>query len=210
MQKDREVEKALDFLPLGLDATYIRALDQIDAQPRGLKSLALSCLMWVAYARRPLTTIELQHALATSELCSSAEDEELAPIDVVLGACANLLVIQRTSEAIGVAKFQIIRPIHYSVQEFLTNPPEGILEAQRVNRIGDGLHAHVQLAMTCLSYLQSHIIEGPCPHIGLLEHRIGTNPFAWYAARSFDHHIFHCGDLPSELYRQHSHPRCGR
>jgi hypothetical protein len=100
-RRDREVQKALDVLPLGLNETYIRALDQISAQPPYKRELARKTFMWVMYAQRPLTMKELQHALATDEPYNLDTD------DVILGACANLLVVDELSID------PVLRPIHY-------------------------------------------------------------------------------------------------
>ncbi len=90
-QKDHEVENALDRLPSGLDATYIRILEQINGQGDYMRRLASKTFRWVMYAQRPLTTTELQHALVTEELCQPGGDLELDDIAVIRGACANLI-----------------------------------------------------------------------------------------------------------------------
>jgi ankyrin repeat protein len=186
----------LDVLPLGLDATYIRASDQMSAQPAYTKVLALKTFVWVMYAKRALTVEELQHALATDELCSNTEALELDTVDAILGACANLLVVSEYERG------SIIRPIHYSVQEFFRNSPNGVMEGSCMNQMNDSFHVHTQLAITCLSHLQSRIVEEPSTASSLLQNHPYWNPFMWYAACSFDYHILHCGHLSDELYRQ--------
>jgi hypothetical protein len=150
------------------------------------------------HAKRPLRVVELQHALVTDELCSNTTAVELDAIDMILGACANLLVTSDYRED------GIIRPIYYSVQEFFRNPPNGVLEGSCMETLIDGFHLHTQLTITCLSHLQFRIIEGPCTSEFLLDDRLYSNSFVWYASCSFDHHILHCGHLSDELYRQTS------
>ena len=111
-RKDREVEKALQILPTGLDATYFRSLEQIEKQKEYMRRLAFKTLRWVVYAQRPLATNELRHALAAEEEMDVKTDEELDNIDVILGACSHLLVED------GSTYPPTVRPIHYSVQEF--------------------------------------------------------------------------------------------
>jgi hypothetical protein len=188
----------LEKLPQGLDATYIRMLDQIDSQPEYMRKLALKCFMWVMYAQRPLTTKELQHALATTELYKRTEDLELDDVDVILGACANLLL----EESLGDWEDKIIRPIHYSVQEFFTNPGVGTVQRRGLEMIGDSCHVHAELAITCILYLQSKTLEqGPCLEEIRLHIRMSDLPFGWYTARSFDYHVLRCGCLPESLLR---------
>ena len=73
-QRDREVEKALDVLPSGLEATYIRILEQINGQGDYMRRLASKTFRWVIYAQRPLTTTELQHAIVAEELYRHGSD----------------------------------------------------------------------------------------------------------------------------------------
>ncbi|KAJ9664592.1 hypothetical protein H2201_005104 [Coniosporium apollinis] len=135
-RKDRLIEEALHTLPRGLDATYRRIIDQIDSQEGYMKDLALKCFMWVLYSKTPLRTQELRHALAISDTCKCREDLELDDIDVILDACANLFV----------EEYHGIRPIHYSVQEFFTNPPAGVLQKSCLKQIGEPDFVHTRLA----------------------------------------------------------------
>jgi ankyrin repeat protein len=193
------VEKALHVLPLGLDATYIRALDEIDSQPSYIRTVALKTLMWTIYAERPLMTEEVKHALATDRLCNSTEDVELDTSEVILGACANLLAEHRDMWWTWTSGFRLV---HYSVQEFFRESPKAILGGRCMDKIEDKSHIHSQLAITCLSHLQCRILEGPCQESFDLKLRVDGNPFVWYAACSFDHHIMSCGNLSDQL-RQH-------
>ena len=195
-RKDREVQKALDILPLGLNETYIRALDQINAQPPYTKELARKTFMWVIYGKRPLGTKELQHALATDEPYHFAEGTKLDAVDVILGACANLLVVDELSIE------PVLRPIYYSVQEFLQKPPDSVLERCRMAKINDGSYMHTQLAITCISHLRSRVTRGPSPHASWLASDVLLKPFTWYAACSFDYHILNSSVLSHEL-QQH-------
>jgi ankyrin repeat protein len=190
------VEKALHVLPLGLDATYIRALDEIDAQPSYIRTLALKTLMLVIYAERPLSSKEVKHALATDRLCNSTEDVELDTSEVILGACANLLEKHRNGWSSD------FRPVHYSVQEFFRDSPKAILGGRCMGKIEDESHIHSQLATTCLSHLQYRVLKGPCQDFLELYERLRSHPFIWYAACSFDHHIMSCANLSDQL-RQH-------
>jgi Ankyrin repeats (3 copies) len=193
------VKRALHVLPLGLDATYIRALDEIESQPSYIRTLALKTLMWVTYAERPLLTKEVKHALATNRLCNSTEDVDLDTSGLVLGACANLLAEHGDRWWKWTSEF---RPVHYSVQELFRESPKAILGGRCMDKIEDESHIHSQLAITCLSHLQCRILEGPCQDILDLQLRVDGNPLVWYAACSFDHHIMSCGNLSDQL-QQH-------
>jgi hypothetical protein len=85
------VEAALEALPQGLPDTYVRILERIEAQTPYMRDLALNCLAWIIYARRPLSTRELQYALAVNANCTVRQDLSLDPPQVILEACGNLL-----------------------------------------------------------------------------------------------------------------------
>jgi hypothetical protein len=221
-RKDRVVKDALKKLPTGLDAIYVRSLKQINKQEPHMRTLGIKTLRWVIYAQRPLTTTELRHALAAEEALERGEDDEqdseqdaeLDEIDVILGACANLLV---EDNSVG---RNAVRPIHYSVQEFITQSTSHALlnTFQDVDQIHallntfqdvDQIHAllntfqdvdqiHASLAETCISHLESKLLGSrPCSDPDSLYHWIYKNPFVWYAACAFDYHL-KCCTSPSE------------
>ena len=162
-RKDRLVEAALDDIPKGLNTTYTRMLRQIDNQEPYMRALALRCFAWVIHAKRPLSAPELQDAVATESPCRNREDLELDEVNVILKACANLIVEED----------DIIRPIHYSVQEFFTNPGLGSLQGYSLEKIRESEFAHRILATSCLSYLQLDVLaEGPCYHGMMLLDRL--------------------------------------
>jgi ankyrin repeat domain-containing protein 50 len=190
-RKDRLVEAALDDIPKGLNTTYTRMLRQIDNQEPYMRALALKCFAWVVHAKRLLRPRALQDAIATKSPCRSQEDLELDEVDVILKACANLI-----AEENG-----FIRPIHYSVQEFFTNPGLGSLQGCCLENIREPNFAHRILATSCLSHLQLDVLaEGPCYNEFQLYHRLREYPFLWYAARFFDRHVLDLPDLPEEVF----------
>lgn len=189
-RKDRLIEEALHTLPRGLDETYTRILSQIDSQEKHMKDLAFRCFMWVLYSKTALSTEELQHAVAITDTCKRREDIELDDIDVILEACANLFVLDGN-----------IRPIHYSVQEFFTNPPAGVLQKSCLNQIGEPDFVHTRLASACLHYLQlDSLRSGPCQDEGKLYTRVvDAVPLSWYAAATFDYHLQLCENISEEV-----------
>ncbi|KAF7504496.1 hypothetical protein GJ744_002176 [Endocarpon pusillum] len=184
-RRDKEVEKALDTLPKDLDETYDRCLKQIDQQVDYNRDLAFRTLRWVVYAQRPLTVEELRHALAAEEMTNLMADSELDDLDVILSACANLL------EVTDIDRWsQIVRPIHYSVKEFITLTWNVHVQGRLLNAQHEMYQIQALLSETCISYLQSTLITAkPCENSYLLRARLEQHPFLWYAARSFDIHL---------------------
>ena len=144
-----------------------------------MRELALNCLMWAIYAKEPLETEALQGALATTRECKSEQDAEIDQVDVILEACCGLL------EESGDHLNRTIRPIHFSVQEFFTKPSQGSTNGGIWGLIANPSSAHVELSRICLVSL--HL--APSELLNLQS----EYPFAVYAARFFDHHLFECG-----------------
>jgi ankyrin repeat domain-containing protein 50 len=162
---------------------------RIDDQQDYMKELALNCFMWIFYARRPLNTQELQHALATNSACKRQTDIEVDKVEVILEACGNLLVEENNA----------IRPVHYSVQEFFMNPPGEIARRHILERIADSNSMHTELSRVCLRYIQLGALNRPCEYDFRLHFRIQDAPFACYAAQCFDYHVLHCKTLPEDI-----------
>jgi len=183
------VEAALKSLPHNLPDTYIRILERIEAQPQYMRDLALNCLTWTIYARRPLSTEELQHALAIDSKCTAQQDLQLDSPQVILEACGNLL--EETNGS--------IRPIHYTVQEFFTptvhRMPQHTIRVQLL----DSHSAHRQMGLACLAYIQIMAFGEPASNNYVLYMRIRGDPFASYACQSFDYHISNCDGTPPDI-----------
>jgi ankyrin repeat protein len=189
------VERELQSLPKGLSETYIRILQQIENQSGYMRNLALNCLAWTIHAKRPLGIEELRYALALSMKTEDTEDTErcLDEVEVILAACGNLL-----EEVDGA-----IRPIHYTVQEFLTDGTQQSLDGTIRAQLLDLNSMHTRLSLICLEYIHVSSFERPEEEVFSLRLRLIDNPFASYAYKSFDYHISRCsptsGDVMANL-----------
>ncbi|KAF5240211.1 hypothetical protein FOXYS1_15468, partial [Fusarium oxysporum] len=69
-----------------LSSAYDQAIERINTQETGLRELAIRVLSWITCAKRQLTTIELQHALATKMGNRTLDTGDMVPIeDIVAG-----------------------------------------------------------------------------------------------------------------------------
>ena len=89
----RAVRDALDVLPTEVEVTYREAMRRITAQSKDDRDLAENILVWVIYARRPLSDRELQHAMATLPWKTDIDPESLVPEILLTTVCAGLVVI---------------------------------------------------------------------------------------------------------------------
>jgi ankyrin repeat protein len=181
---------ALETLPRGLSDTYVRILERIEHQPSYMRNLALNCLAWIIYAQRPLSIEELQEALAINSTCTSIHDLQPDSPQVILEACGNLL--EEVNDA--------IRPIHYTVQEFLTTATGQELLPHAVRtQLLDSSSMHTRLSLACLAYIELASFAKPAQEGYKLHERLFYNVFAGYACQNFDYHISCCDKTPQNI-----------
>ena len=152
----------------------------------------MKCLAWMIYARRPLGTHELQYALAVSERCTDLHDLQFDSPQVILEACANLL-----EEGNGT-----IRPIHYTVQEFLTTTAQGLSQQAIRAQLLHSESVHARLSLVCLTYMHLVAFSEPAEDALDLAYRLIDNTFAGYSYQNFDYHISRCDGIPPNVMGQ--------
>ena len=85
-------------------------MERIRGQVKDQEELAKQVLSWITCAKRPLTTSELQHALAVEVGESALDEENLPQIEDMVSVCAGLVAVDKESN--------IIRLAHYTTQEY--------------------------------------------------------------------------------------------
>ena len=168
-----DIKLALKNMPHGiggLDTMYEQAMKRINDQEEGIRELAQKVLSWVTHAKRPLTTIELQHALAVKDGKVELDEDFIPEIEDLVSFCAGLVTVDEQSN--------IIRWIHYTTQEYF----ERIWTEWTP-------HAQVDVASACITYLSFDCFAtGSCPTDEDFEARLQLNPFYGYAARNWGYH----------------------
>ena len=87
------VRRALENLPKEVDVTYDEAMERIQQQNQDDKELAERVLSWIVYAFRPLSVMELQHALAVLPGTTCLDLEAIIDEDILTSVCAGLVVV---------------------------------------------------------------------------------------------------------------------
>lgn len=188
-ERDKDIEAELDKLPADLNETYERILKKIENLKPVLQILAQKSSIWVFYSVRPLCIAELVGATAVDDTCSTSDDlkQNTFSQEAILDACSNLLVVEDA----------IVRPSHFSVQEYFTKTRvkknEDIFTSIRDPRFG-----HTQISICCLNYLMLDMFWEHVDSEENLKNRVAENPLAPYAAFFFDAHILEL-DEPSHL-----------
>ncbi|KAH6643577.1 hypothetical protein C7974DRAFT_985 [Boeremia exigua] len=109
-----KVISALNNLSKGdeaLNDAYSETIVRIDGQLRQDGILAKRVLSWISYAKRPLTTAEICHALAVESDDDEFNSDNIPDTEDILSVCAGLVTVDGGS--------QVIRLVHYTAQDYL-------------------------------------------------------------------------------------------
>ncbi|KIW30853.1 uncharacterized protein PV07_02546 [Cladophialophora immunda] len=169
----KAVRNALQNLAAGSDAydqAYEDAMERIGSQLKDQKELAMQVLSWITCAKRPLTTLALQHALAVEPDEPDIDQDNLTEVHDMVSVCAGLIIVDKKSD--------IIRLVHYTTQEYF--------ERTKTRWF---MSADDTIAQTCLAYLSFQCFaSGPCLTDEELEKRLLSYPLYGYAATNWGFH----------------------
>ncbi|KAL7935390.1 hypothetical protein V8C35DRAFT_321484 [Trichoderma chlorosporum] len=153
-----------------LSEAYNRTMERIVNQQLGLRELATKVLSWIVCARRPLSALELQHALAIKPEDSALDEDNIREIDIIMSVCSGLLTVNQADGT--------VRLVHYTTQEYFERMKNVWLP-----------HAEDYLTTACITYLSFNVFDGGlCPtgiHFG---ERLRSHPLYDYAAKKWGHH----------------------
>ncbi|KIM87085.1 hypothetical protein PILCRDRAFT_64497, partial [Piloderma croceum F 1598] len=130
----KAVRDALDVLPAELDDTYREAMDRIAQQSRDDEALAKRVLMWITYAERPLSLMELRHAVSTLPGMTDIDSESLVQEQLLTSVCAGLVAVDEDGN--------IVRLIHYTAQEYFEANGSTLFQ-----------NAAADITQACLTYI---------------------------------------------------------
>ncbi|KAJ7600126.1 hypothetical protein C8J56DRAFT_767021, partial [Mycena floridula] len=90
----KALRKALEGLPEDIWRSYDNAMLRIDAQGETDSKLAYHIFYWLSCSKRPLTVLELQHAVAVSldPEMTDMEPEAIVDIETLTDVCAGLII----------------------------------------------------------------------------------------------------------------------
>ena len=144
-------------------------MKRINSQDTEDVELAKQVLSWISYAKRPLTVIELRHALAIVPEAKELDVEALMDKELLLSVCAGIVTIEHGSD--------IMRLVHYTTQEYF--------ERKRDCLFPD---AQTTIASSCLTYLAFNVFDKPCTNKKSLEDRLKEYKLSVYAAQYWGAH----------------------
>ncbi|RCI16896.1 hypothetical protein L249_2885 [Ophiocordyceps polyrhachis-furcata BCC 54312] len=175
------VRVALQTLPTGSNAyddAYRAAIQRIRDQEANQRTLATEVLTWIICAKRRLTTLELQHALATEVGHDDFRRDNISDVEDIVSACAGLVTVDKESD--------VIRLVHVTAQQYF--------DRERSTWFPDAEHL---ISTTCVAYLSFSIFEsGPCKTRDEFEKRLETYRLYRYAAIWWGVHSLASSSLP--------------
>lgn len=118
-----------------LSLAYDGVINWIESQGPGLSGLARNVLIWITHAKRPLTTMELQHALSVKPNTSALDEKNIPDLDDMVSACAGLVRVDEESQTIHLA--------HNTTREYF----EHTLRREWLS------NAESVIARTCMTYI---------------------------------------------------------
>ncbi|KAJ7591886.1 ankyrin repeat-containing domain protein, partial [Mycena floridula] len=131
------LREALMSLPKDIHNSYDETMRRIVDQGEEYSQLAHRVFLWLAFAKRALSLLELRHALAVSEGMDEMElDALIKDGEFVVSVCGGLVVIEEGEDG------SFPRLVHYTTKEYF--------ELKVTTLFPD---AQLSLAMTCLTYL---------------------------------------------------------
>jgi len=152
-------------------------MERINRQQPGFRQLAEKVLSWITCARRPLTTSELQHALAVVVGDAKLDEDNLCRTERMASVCAGLVTIDEESG--------IIRLVHYTTQEYLKRTQDKWFP-----------NAEAKIATICVTYLSFDTFEsGFCRTNDDFEKRLQSNKLYDYASLYWGHHAREASNL---------------
>jgi ankyrin repeat protein len=153
-----------------LYSAYEETMERIERQDGDSPELAKEALSWITFAKRPLTTLELQDAMAVEINKPELDKDNLPDIEDIVSVCAGLVTVDEESH--------IIRLVHYTTQEYF--------EQTAKHWFPD---AETDIAQACITYLSFNNFEqGYCRTEDEFEERLHSYRLYKYAAQNWGHH----------------------
>ncbi|KAK4216221.1 ankyrin repeat-containing domain protein [Rhypophila decipiens] len=184
----KALRAALARLPSGsqaYDHAYKDAMTRIESQVIYQVELAKGALSWITCAKRPLTTAELQHALAIETGTDEFDLESIPELEDIVSSCAGLVTVDTQSD--------IVRLVHYTTQEYFERTKDEWFP-----------ELEGELSIACVTYLSYGCFKGLyLKPEGDFYTIVEQYPLCNYASREWGHHAREANLCDSSPYLEH-------
>jgi ankyrin repeat protein len=189
----KDMQEAMDEAPQSLSDVYERSLKRIMRQPPRVRKRALTAIMWVTNAKRPILKEEMQQLLAVRpDMDDWDEDCEFERDNGLLPECGDLIQLVNDQ----------YRLIHFSLKEFLTVPPNEVESIREYWKLQ--LDQAEIMSEACLVFLNFETFkQGPKKTKNELQLLIERQPFIKYAASHWGNHLRDVDNMSASLTNLH-------
>ncbi|KAH6904886.1 ankyrin repeat-containing domain protein, partial [Coprinopsis sp. MPI-PUGE-AT-0042] len=176
----KDAHEVLEQFPTKIEDIYSATMRRIMEQPKHHADVALTVLLWVTYAERPLTVTELQHVAGVCPKTLRFDPTRVVAEGILVSTCCSLVVVDE--------KTRLVRLIHYTAHEFLKKiilqyfpDPDGFITSVCI--------AHLAACGFTKSTIESK---------EALDNALAQDPLLAYAHSSWVHHAQRChNDKPA-------------
>ena len=166
----KQLKATLEALPEDLDKTYDEVVERINGQSRDDSHLAWQVLGWVLHSARPISVVEVQHALAVEPEDTEIDEDSLIETELLTSVCAGIVTVQSEGEILGL--------VHLSTQKYLLRNSKRLFP-----------ETEKDMVQRCISYLSlEEFGSGPCDLGQAMHRRRQDYPLYSYAAQYWGVH----------------------
>ncbi|KAF3271856.1 hypothetical protein TWF128_000384 [Orbilia oligospora] len=167
----KEVLKTLPTGEEGYDHTYENTMERIKIYNSGSRNLVHQVLLWITCAKRLLTPLELQHAIAIEVGENKLDEDNLPDVKKMVSLCTGLVMVDEKSN--------VIRLTHYTTQEYFQRTWKKWFPK-----------AQIDIAKRCVTYLSYDIFKKvPSLTDDSIQTMLKSNALYIYAAQNWGHHV---------------------
>jgi ankyrin repeat protein len=138
----RDIRLSLNTLSIDLKGVFESTLARIRDLSEPRQRIAFQALLWVSHARRKLTMLELQHALAVRLGDQDLDEDGLVQSEQILEYCCSLIKLEQGGT---------VDLIHHTLEEYLRQHDHQLFH-----------HGERTILRTCLMYLNFQSLK-PIP-----------------------------------------------
>ncbi|EAU81538.2 ankyrin repeat domain-containing protein 44 [Coprinopsis cinerea okayama7 len=171
------VKTKLNEFPIGIQGVYVSSLQRIQSQDPESRELAMQILLWLTFARGPLSMQDMRYALAADPETGMFKPERMPDEASVLSVCCGL--VERHAS-------DIVRLIHYTAKDALVP----LL-------LKDHPHPHIPITKVLIQrLLSSGILQAEFTELEDLHEAWEMHPLLQYA---HDHLGSHTGECHASI-----------
>lgn len=185
----QKIMKTVKEVPKELEELYAALMADVDHDSR---PQAVKLLQWVCFSQEPLTTEQLQHALAVDAYMSHGNSAGYKSGDYYTDTLEDLeKVVANLSRGLVQIANSRAQFIHQSAQDYFLN--RGLQDLERNDHYSAAARGHFQISRSCIRYMEMDDIaecHSPNEPLAVREWKLHDEfPLARYAIQYIHFHL---------------------